>query len=292
MHRISFLAIVAISFALLTYPPAHSSTELGPHEGALQTETFLHPMDGFTGFTLKKGEFIYNQSPFTLPLPSWAWWGVTDWLTAEIDFLPLIGGFFIEPHLPVPSFNFRFKIQEGRQGLKPWLAFETMVQYLYKEHKQFDLENLVIERQGASWYNRLNASFQLTPRTFLHMSGGATYSHRLLIKNKNRTTEKSKLRKDQIFPDASVSFDHRPRPWLTLHLTASYGTTFVYLDNIPNKYQVAYGFRIAPFLKSSEPIFRALRAEFTALYIYFPDANEELFLPIPIFPYAYWQWTW
>jgi hypothetical protein len=34
------------------------------------------------------------------PLLSWVWIGVTDWLTAEIDLLLLLGGFAIEPHVP------------------------------------------------------------------------------------------------------------------------------------------------------------------------------------------------
>jgi len=55
----------------------------------LLTDTMLHPMDGFTAYTLKQGEIIYNQSPLTLPLPSWAWVGVTDWLTVEIVSVPI-----------------------------------------------------------------------------------------------------------------------------------------------------------------------------------------------------------
>ena len=60
----------------------------------LQTEILLHPANAFTAYTLKKGEFVYNQSPFTFPFPSWAWWGITDKITMEIDLLPLIGGVF------------------------------------------------------------------------------------------------------------------------------------------------------------------------------------------------------
>lgn len=60
----------------------------------LQSDIMLHPTDGFTAYTLKKNEIVYCQSPFTLPLPSWAWWGITDKITAEIDLLPLLGGFF------------------------------------------------------------------------------------------------------------------------------------------------------------------------------------------------------
>ena len=94
----------------------------------LQNEILLHPADGFTAYTLKKNEFLYCQSPFTLPFPSWAWWGITDKITAELDLLPLLGGFFQEPYLPVPSLNFRFKLRE-QNGLVPAVAFETMFQH-------------------------------------------------------------------------------------------------------------------------------------------------------------------
>jgi len=103
MYKLKLLGILIIGISFLSMGQM-------PEKKDLQTETFLHPADGFTAYTLKKNEFIYNQSPFTLPLPSWAWWGITDHITAEIDLLPLIGGLFEKPHLPVPSFNFRFKL--------------------------------------------------------------------------------------------------------------------------------------------------------------------------------------
>ena len=52
----------------------------------LQNDIYLHPLNSNTAYTLKKGECVYNQAPASLPLPSWGWVGITDWLTAEIDF--------------------------------------------------------------------------------------------------------------------------------------------------------------------------------------------------------------
>lgn len=257
----------------------------------LQAEILLHPADGFTAYTLKKNEFVYCQSPFTLPLPSWAWWGITDKITAEIDLLPLIGGFFQKPHLPVPSFNFRFKIAEQKSG-RPAIAFETMFQHLWTTQNQSDQPNLSVERQGGnSWFNRFNFSWQTKGNLHVHFSAGVTYTENLLIENKDTLNYKGRFFKNTINPDVSLSFDWRPKPWLSSHFTSSYGTTFVYLDNIPRKYQVSYGFRVAPFYKNRFGILRTLRAELIGFYIWMFDAQEEIQSVVPIFPYFYWQWT-
>jgi len=257
----------------------------------IQNDIMLHPADAFTGYTLKKNEFVYNQSPFTLPLPSWAWWGITDKITMEIDLLPLVGGFFQEPHLPVPSFNFRFKLNEAINK-QPQLAFETMFQYLWQTQNQSDLEELFVERQGGwSFFNRINASGKLGRKTFIHSSAGITYTQNLLVHNNDSMNYVGKFFKHTINPDFSLSIDYRWRPWISTHFTSSYGTTFVYLDNIPRKYQLSYGFRVAPFYQSRFGILRCFRAELIGLYIYMPDSKSAIKQELPIFPYFYWQWT-
>lgn len=257
----------------------------------LQSEIMLHPADGFTAYTLKKNELVYCQSPFTLPLPSWAWWGITDKITAEIDLLPLLGGFFQEPHLPVPSFNFRFKMLD-QKSIIPAIAFETMFQYLWRTQNQYDQSNLRVERQGgSSWFNRFNLSWRAKKNVHVHFSTGLTFTESLLIENKDTINYEGKYFEKTINPDVSLSVDWRPRPWISSHLKTSYGTTFVYLDNIPRKYQVSYGFRVAPFYKNRFGILRALRAELIGFYMWMPDAQEDIQSIVPIFPYLYWQWT-
>jgi len=257
----------------------------------LQSDIMLHPTDGFTAYTLNKNEFVYNQSPFTLPMPSWAWWGITDKITAEIDLLPLLGGFFQKPHLPVPSFNFRFKLKD-QNGMKPAMAFETMYQHLWVTQNQSDQENLRVERQGGnSWYNRFNFSWKTNRNLHFHLSAGVTYTENLLIENKDTTSYKGNFFDKTINPDLSINIDWRMRPWISTHLTTSYGATFVYLDNIPRKYQVSYGFRVAPFYTNKHGILRNLRAELIGFYMWLPDAQEEIESVVPIFPYVYWQWT-
>lgn len=283
------LAIYLLILYLFAIPTSVYSQER--EYANLQNEILLHPADGFTAYTLKKNEFVYCQSPFTLPFPSWAWWGITDKITAEIDLLPLLGGFFQKPHLPVPSLNFRFKLKE-QKGIVPTIAFETMFQHLWVTQNQSDQSNLRIERQsGNSWYNRFNFSWQTKNNLHIHFSSGLTYTENLLIENKDTSNYIGKFFKKTINPDISLSFDWRPKPWLTTHFTTSYGTTFIYLDNIPRKYQVSYGFRIAPFYKNRFGILRTFRAEFIGFYMWMPDAKEEIESIVPIFPYLYWQWT-
>lgn len=257
----------------------------------LQNDIYLHPADGFTAYTLKKNEFVYNQSPFTLPLPSWAWWGITDKITCEIDLLPLLGGFFIEPHLPVPSLNFRFKLFD-QDRWKPTIAFETMYQHLWRTQNQLDNPNLIIERQsGNSWYNRFNFSWEVKRKLHIHFSAGMTYTENLFIANKDSIQYKSRFFKCTFNPDISMSFDWRPKPWISFHLTTSYGTTFVYLDNIPRKYEICYGFRVAPFYGLKWKILNSFRMEFAAFRFDFTDVNASVQSLIPLFPYLYWQWT-
>lgn len=276
-------------------PPAAASRAARPSGSvkeparALQSEPLLHPMDGFTAFTLRKGEFVYAQSPATLPAPSWAWWGVTAWLTAEIDLLPLLGGLLQDPYLPVPSFNFRFRLRDGgRSSIS--LAFETMVQHLWRPYDQEDFEHLRVTREGTSWFNRINASWPVIPTLHMHVSAGATYAHHIEFSNKDPVAPRGRIYESSISPDASLSIDWLVKPWLSLHAAGSYGTTFIYSDNQPRKLQVGYGFRIAPLWRQSWGFLRTLRFEFPALIIHYPDAGPGFRTLVPIIPYAYWQW--
>lgn len=285
MKRFSFFLTILCLFTAI------GQEDTLPKLRGLQTDILLHPADGFTAYTLKKNEFVYCQSPFTLPFPSWAWWGITDNITAEIDLLPIIGGIFQEPHLPVPSLNFRFKLI-NQKNWRPQIAFETMYQHLWRNQNQSNQDNLRIERQsGNSWYNHINMSWYNQKKLHFHLSFGATYTENLLIENKDSLNYKGKFFNKTFNPDFSASVDFRPKPWLSAHFTASYGTTFVYLDNIPRKYQLSYGFRVAPFYKNKYGFLRALRAEFIGFYMYLPDADATIESVLPIFPYFYWQWT-
>ncbi len=62
------------------------------------------------------------------------------------------------------------------------------------------------------------------------------------------------------------------------------------MDNVPNKVQLAWGARVAPFYSFDFFLLRDFRIEVPSVLLYFPDARETL-VGVPIMPYAYWQWT-
>lgn len=250
-----------------------------PVSDGLQSEIMLHPSDAYTGYVLKKGEFIYNQ-PLT-PYPGWAWWGITNWLTAEIDLECWLGG--------VPSFNFRFRLLE-QKAIRPAVAFETMFQYIKDERDQFEnLDYLNVNRKGINWYNHINLSWQLSKSWHIHLSGGATFVEDILIANTDTLQPMGKSYNNYLSPDFSVSLDYRCRRWISFHSTASVGSTFLYADNIIRKKQICLATRIAPFVKSEKEFFKTFRIEFAFLHAGFTDAEEFISGPIG---FVYWQWCW
>jgi len=274
MRRIAMLTVL---LSLGTNLEAKNQSII-PDSTGLLNQTMLHPADAFTAYTFNKGEWAVNL-PFALS-PGWVWWGVTPWLTTELDLECWLGG--------VPSFNFRFRLAD-QIGIRPALAYETMFQYIFGQG--FDLldsyDTLNVWRRGASWYNHLNASWLLTDRFRIHLSAGATFSEYLRVENANRQGYSGAVYHNRLAPDISLGLDFRAARWLSLHSTASYGTTFTYLDNVPRKYQWTAGARIAPFPNHRWGILRTFRAELIALYFYFPQAGESVWGPMG---YVFWQW--
>ena len=253
----------------------------------LQRDVFLHPLDGFTAYTFHKNEVVYSQSLFTLPLPSWAWWGITDRITAEIDLLPLIGGLFQEPHLPVPSFNFRFRLMDKGKFA---VALEVMYQHLWRDVYQSEKPHPIVKRRGNSLYAHVNFSRKVGRRFYVHLSTGFTYQDYLYISGADSVNPSTVELRNFFTPDVSLSLGYRWRSWISFHGTASHGSTFKYLDNVPRKWQLTYGFRLAPFYGSGVGILRNMRLEFAAFCIYLPDVREAIVFPVPLIPYFYWQW--
>jgi hypothetical protein len=272
---ITITFLLSTAFSLLAQ---NHSKVLSPDSLGLISENMLHPVDASTAYTFKKGEWAYNQA--LTPYPSWAWWGVTDFLTIELDFEAWLGG--------VPSFNLRFALSEQKH-LKPAIAFETMYQFLSNEFDLLeDYEYLNINRKGNSWYNRVNLSWEVSKKSYLHLSTGATYSEMLVIENNDTTNYKGNRYSNLISPDFSISIDYRFKKWISLHLTGSYGSTFLYLDNVPLKQQVAIGTRLAPFINDKLGFLRNFRIEIAIISFYFKDADERVGGPIG---FIYWQWN-
>jgi hypothetical protein len=242
-------------------------------------ETMLHPADAFTAYTYKKNEFGYNQA--LTPYPSWAWWGITDWLTTELDLEAWIGG--------VPSFNFRFRLLQQKKVI-PGIAFETMFQYLSKERDQFhNLDYLYIGRKGASWYNKINMSWKAGEKFHFHLSGGATYAQYLSFGTDSIQATDSGFFSKKFHPDASFGVDWRHSSWGSLHSTFSYGSTFLYADNLPRKIQFSFAARFAPFIWTKIGFLNSFRIELAYLYNKYPDTDVTFNGPIG---FAYWQWDW
>jgi hypothetical protein len=257
---------------------AQIDSVLLPQKSLIQ-ETMLHPGDASTGYVFRKGEWSYNQA--ITPYPSWAWWGITDWLTAELDIEAWLGA--------VPSFNFRFGLLK-QENLRPTIAYETMFQYLEDERDQFqNLDYLQILRQGASWYHHLNMSWKLRNKWHLHLSGGATFSNSLSISNGDTINFVGKSFSKLLSPDLSLGLDWRMKRWITLISNISYGSTFLYADNIPRKQQITLASRVAPFINSKKGFLNSFRFELTLLFVNFDDAKENFFGPIG---FLYWQWDW
>ena len=244
---------------------------------SLISETMLHPGDLATAYTFSAGEFSYQQA--ITPYPSWAWWGITDWLTAELDFEAWLGG--------VPSFNFRIGLKR-QTGLIPTIAYETMFQFLGEEIDQLDkLESLEIRRQGLNWYHHLNTSWKLASRWHFHLSGGVTVGNQLVISNGEKNNLKQKSWNKFIQPDLSLGIDWRAKSWLGLIASGSYGSTFLYADNIARKQQISLASRVAPFLKRKQGFWHSFRFELAFIHVYFADAQESFAGPIG---FVYWQW--
>lgn len=248
-------------------------------KNGLLNDILLHPNDAFTGYTLKKGEWIYNQA--LTPYPSWAWWGITDRITTEIDFEAWLGG--------VPSVNFRLLILKQNKFC-PNLAYESMFQYINNEFDQMEnLDYLNIIRKGSSWYNHLNASWKISDKIFFHLSGGLSYSENLTIENGDSLNGIGNSYSNLLSPDLSLSVDYRIKPWITAHTTISYGTTFLYIDNVPRKKQFGIGTRVAPFVNNKNGFLNCFRFELSFISVRFDDADTNFNGPIGFF---YWQWMW
>ena len=188
----------------------------------------------------------------------------------------------------MPSENLRVRIFDGHREL-PSVAIEAMAQYLWRPYNQEDLEHVLVRRDKLGGFAHVNASVPLGAHSWLHVSAGAAYAQSYEVASQRSTVNVGRTYGNLIAPDASVSIDWRARRYLSLHATASYGATFVYSDNEPLKYQLAYGARIAPFVNFHNGFLRALRVELAGLVMYRRDARETVALITPILPYVYWQ---
>lgn len=274
-----FLFVVSM-FAFLFTPVCSFAEE----SRGLQTERVLHPGDIYTGDVLQKGEWFYAQPPFAAP--GWFHWGMTDWCTLQFDVTAWLGG--------LPDMNVRVALPSPAPE-RVRLAWESMAYFFDAnldtlEDLADEDDHLFIRRDGWAGFSRLNVTVPMPADWIGHVSAGMSYSDELIIRNENRPDPIGKSFKKLWDPLFTLGIERRPSPKWTFHAGASYGETFTFQEARPRKLQATYGFRFAPFLKNRRPFWRNFRLEINAVMVYFGDADEGRSIPIPIIPYAYWQW--
>ncbi len=256
---------------------------------SLKDDVYLHPIDIITPYTLKQGEWIYAQSIQTLPFPSWAFVGITNKFTVQIDLLPWLFGVFSDMKKPIPSLNFRYRINK-QKGLIPTIAFETMFVYFWDTLQRIETQSISIWEKGSYFHFKPVIGYKIRNNWNINISAGIDFIGKLIMQNNETINFQTKTFNNCWNPNFSIGIGYRPSDWISYHIGYTYGSTLTYLENIPRKSQLTYGFRLAPFYKSRLGILRNLRIELVAINAYFADVKAKQSFPIPIFPYFYWQW--
>lgn len=280
-----FLILLFLIPSIL-YGQSDSSRKTNP----LNDDAYLHPIDCITPYTLKKGEWIYAQSIQTFPFPSWAFVGITNKLTMQIDLLPWVFGTFSELKKPIPSLNFRYRFNE-QEGIIPTIGIEAMFVHFWDTLQRFDTPTLQVLENGSYFHLKPSIGYKFQNKWYVNLSIGVDYIGELILINNDSSNNLSKTFTRSWNPNFSVGFDYRASKWISYHLGYTYGSTLTYLENVPRKHQLTYGFRIAPFYKMRFGILRNLRIELIAINGFFPDIEARQIFPIPVFPYFYWQWN-
>jgi len=259
-------------------------------ENPLNDDSYLHPIDAITPYTLKKGEWIYAQSIQTLPFPSWAFYGITDRLTAQIDLLPWLYGAFSDLKKPIPSLNLRYRFNE-QQGIIPTIGIEAMFVHFWDTLQRFETPSLTVWENGSYFHLKPSFGYNFKDKYYINLSAGLDYIGELILQNNDSLNFQSETFQKSWNPNFSIGFDYRPSNWISYHLAYTYGSTLTFLENVPRKHQLTYGFRVAPFYKNRFGVLRNMRIELLAINGFFPDIDAQQVFPLPIFPYFYWQWT-
>ena len=255
----------------------------------LKDDIYLHPIDCITPYTLQKGEWIYGQSWQTLPFPSWAFYGITNNLTMQIDLLPWLYGAFTELKKPIPSVNFRYKFTD-QNGALPTIGAEAMFIYLWDTLLRFETPSISVQESGAYFHFKPSIGYRIKNDWYINLSAGVDYMKSLILLNNDTTLNTYKDFTNTWNPNYAIGLDYRPSNWISYHLAYQYGATFTYLENVPRKTMLTYGFRFAPFYKHKYGILRNMRFELVSINGYFADVDAWQAIGLPIYPYVYWQW--
>jgi len=281
MKITTYILIFVVFPALLFGQNDTLSKKVNP----INDDTYLHPIDANTPYTLKKGEWFYAQSFQTLPLPGWAFVGLTDELTLQLDLTPIIGGFFVEPHYPIPSVSLRYKILE-QKGAIPTFSIESQFFHIWQSLERFEVDKISLYQEGSYFHFKTMFGYKIKA-LYVNFSIGVDYINKMWWEQDNIVI--NTLTKN-INPNYSIGISYRPSKWISYHIATSYGATLTYFENAPRKIQFSYGIRIAPFYKNRFGILRNMRIEFISVNAWFNDIDKYSGFPLPLYPLFYWQW--
>jgi len=281
MKRITSILIIIVFPAFLFGQNDTLNKKVNP----INDDTYLHPIDVNTPYTLKKGEWFYAQSFQTLPLPGWAFVGLTDKLTLQLDLTPIIGGFFVEPHYPLPSVSLRYKIFE-QKNIRPTFSIESQFFHIWQSLERFEVDKISLYQEGSYFHFKTMFGYEIKP-LYIDFSIGVDYINNMWWEQDNIVIN---TLNQNINPNFSIGISYRSSKWISYHIATSYGATLTYFENAPRKIQFSYGVRVAPFYKNRYCILRNIRIELISVNAWFNDIDKYSGFPLPLYPLFYWQW--
>ena len=157
--------------------------------------------------------------------------------------------------------------------------------------QRFETPTLTVWENGSYFHFKPSIGYNIKNEFYVNASVGIDYIGELILQNNDSLNFISKSFTKSWNPNFSLGFDFRPSKWISYHIGYTYGSTLTFLENVPRKHQITYGFRMAPFYKNKLSILRNLRIELLAINGFFPDIDAQQIFPLPVFPYFYWQWT-
>ena len=152
--------------------------------------------------------------------------------------------------------------------------------------QRFETSSITMWENGSYFHFKPSIGYQIKDKWDVNLSVGVDYIGELIMKNNDSLNSQTKNFTNSWNPNFSIGIDYRPSNWISYHLGYTYGSTLTYLENVPRKHQLTYGFRIAPFYKNKFGLLRNMRIELLAINGFFPDINAKQIFPVPVFGFS------
>lgn len=238
-----------------------------------ENESLFYPGGMGTADSLHSNEWILSPN-------GWAAVGVADRLTISWDWAVATLGIsagLIRWNV-YQSDNLEFAL-EGYS-----IFFPNEIENAYKGNDK----NFKIWHKGGQGWLRLNTSIGERDHFRVHTYVGANHAHYQRYSPYEQSQFEEKTYENSTNPDFGLGFELTTSDWLKLHLNATYGNSFYFVDQISRKFMTVFTFHMAPFSKDSWGIFRTMRIELSGFYVHIPDADYTYTFP-PLYPTLYWQ---